>query len=156
MSAPPNAAELLQPTLTATAPAVPLLSPRATFFASFFGGPVAALAMGTVNLVRLRRARRDAWLVLAAAALALAGLAFAFARAAHPDLVADLPRALVRRVDNLLGLAAWGLFALRLRTELRAVELTGAFGTPWRVAIPAVVGALLLDFAAAVAGAAVR
>jgi hypothetical protein len=81
---------------------------------------------------------------------------------ARPDLAADwIPAGLrtgtaVRRLNNLLGLAAWAPFYLRLRPELRAAEVAGAFASPWKVAIPAIVGAAALHFAVGLTAALFR
>jgi hypothetical protein len=151
--APPARAALLEPTLATSAQSAPLLSPRATFMTSFFGGPCAALVVGTINLVRLRRARRDAWLIAAAALFALVALALTAAGAGWPELLDSvLPKVVGRRLNNLLGVAAWGISYLRLRPEYRAVELTGDFAKPWVACLAALAGALLLHLAAGFAG----
>jgi hypothetical protein len=66
--------DLLQPTLTGTAPAAAPYSVQTTFLTGFFGGPFAALAILAMNSFRLRRVSRDAlvWGALLAA-LAIGG-----------------------------------------------------------------------------------
>ena len=152
MNGPSPASSLLTPSLAGAPAHQLLLSPRATFFTSFFGGPIAALILMGINLQRLGRLRREVGTLVVGAFLALGALAFGWVVLAQPELLGsfapeDARRAgsVGRRLNNLLGLMTWGLFYLRMRVDLRAAELSrGEFENPWKLAGLAVVCSVVL------------
>lgn len=127
---PPHLSELLRPSLSPTAaPPRSPYSQQTAFLASFFGGPLAAMAMNVINSWRLGRLPRDAaWL--------LAGIAAALGLEAWLIVSAD-GQALLRQADALvgrnslalasraLGLLLFVLGIVMHRREHQAVELMG-------------------------------
>ena len=125
-------AELLQPSLGGHSPPRGLLSHRAAFWVSFFGGPMGALLAAGFNVHALRRLRADAWLLALMAAWSIAVIGVT----AHATFVAkesgaeevlllgfELHRSLVRRVVQAAGLVVFGAFFFRHRSFQRAAEL---------------------------------
>ncbi len=126
---PTDRSALLRPSLTRDAPAQAPFSPQAHFLSSFFGGPLAALAMAGLNAARLGRTRVDApWLALGL--LGYLGLEAGLA-------LTGSGQALVQQLESWMGQGAHGLlvrvFALgcfvvfmrRHRREQAACDLMG-------------------------------
>lgn len=145
---------LLQPTLAPSTARKRPLSPNACFWSAFLGGPVAALATGAVNSARLGRGRRD--LLVAGVAVLLSALALALPslHLVHPEWFPawlTVRGRLSRHLPKVLGLMVWGLYHLRHRRAHAATQYAGAFAPPWSIAVPAVIGAMLLQLGASLA-----
>jgi hypothetical protein len=133
--------DLLQPSLAAgSAAARPPYSDTASFVASFFGGPIAALGMFTMSSWRLDRLRRDAPLVLAG--LIVYALWFVLWHGqgeASEMLAASLAMLGSNGPALALRLIGLGLFAAGAalhRRERRSAELFGlARPKPWLVVV---------------------
>lgn len=126
---PPHLSELLQPSLSRTAPRRAPYAQQVHFLTAFFGGPLAAMAFNLLNSHRLERLRRDAPWLVAGLALALGLDAFLLLTEPGRAFVAAAEAVLGR---NVLGLAvrvlALGLFVLGLvmhRREHQAADLMG-------------------------------
>src|SRR5690606_21066547 len=152
MNGPPPPASLLTPSLAGAPAHQLLLSPRATFLTSFFGGPIAALILMGINLQRLGRLKRETAALVVGGVLALGALVFGWVMLAQPELLGSLAPegarrggSWVRRLNNLLGVMTWGLLYLRMRVDLRAAELSrGEFEKPWKWAGIAVGASMVL------------
>jgi hypothetical protein len=121
--------DLLQPTLTGTAPAAAPYSVQTTFLTGFFGGPFAALAILALNSFRLRRVARDAlvWSALLAA-LGIGGWLL-FHSAAGADVRSWFADQFGRRAASFaghaLGLMIVGVGYLFHRREQVSADLMG-------------------------------
>ncbi|OJH39969.1 hypothetical protein BON30_12885 [Cystobacter ferrugineus] len=150
LSEPPVNA-LLQPTLTEASPPRALLSERATFFTSFFGGPWAALYVMAANFRRLGRLDRAMPALAVAALLGVVALMVSFVTIVRPELTAEwIPSdvrstVMVRRSNNLLGMLAWGVCYLPMRAHFRAADMSDlGYARPWGTVVPALLVAMLV------------
>ena len=122
-------ADLLRPSLGHAAPARVPFSNQAGFLVAFSGGAPAALAMGTINAVRMRRLPRDlAWLLPLLAAwlgieawLQATGAGRTFVHWLQAEAGRDAPNML----RHAMGLAVMGISSLMHRRERRAAQLMG-------------------------------
>jgi hypothetical protein len=145
--------ELLEPSL-ASGPAagISIYSARAALFISFFGGPIAALAIGGLNARLLQRLRQDAWVLVF-----LAGAFLAFVALVIWSLNSDgqlhwfgivLNQQDVRSLTKGVGLVFYALIYLRHRRFHRAMDLGGSKPRkPWVMAGVVIAGALALHAA---------
>jgi len=122
--------DLLQPSLVDTKPREAPYTLQTGFLASFFGGPLAALAMFGVNARRIGRLRSDAVWV---AALLVACIAFEAWRRLLPEgrafdawLVDEFGKSGGRYVERLSGLLIFAVAAAIHRREHKASDLMGA------------------------------
>ena len=121
--------DLLQPTLTGTAPAAAPYSVQTTFLTGFFGGPFAALGILAMNSFRLRRVSRDA-LIWSALLVAIAiGGWLLFHSAAGADVRSWFTDQFGHRAASFaghaLGLAIVGVGYLLHRREQVNTDLMG-------------------------------
>jgi len=127
-TSPPS--DLLQPSLVDAKPREAPYSAQTGFLASFFGGPLAALAMFGINSHRIGRLRSDAvWL----AAILVACVAFEVWWRLSPGgqvfdawLVAQFGKSGGRFVERLSGLLIFAIAAAIHRREHKASDLMGA------------------------------
>lgn len=121
--------DLLQPTLTGTAPAAAPYSVQTTFLTGFFGGPFAALAILAMNSFRLRRVARDALVWGALLVLLAIGGWLLFHSAAGADVRSwftdQLGIRAARFSGQALGLAIVGVGYLLHRAEQVNADLMG-------------------------------
>jgi hypothetical protein len=121
--------DLLQPTLTGTAPAAAPYSVQTTFLTGFFGGPFAALAILAINSFRLRRVSRDALVWSALLVLLAIGGWLLFHSAAGADVRSwftdQFGSRAARFSGQALGLAIVGVGYLLHRREQVNADLMG-------------------------------
>lgn len=115
---------LLQPSLK-DRPAVAGFSQQAAFFVGFFGGGIASLLFTACNLSLWRRWRKDLPLFAVAAVVVTAVVFFhVYTLVGMRQAGEAAPWWLTRGVPRALGIAAWGVFALRHRPMFAAQELS--------------------------------
>jgi hypothetical protein len=121
--------ELLRPSLADTTIAKAPYSVQTAFLASFFGGPLAAVAIIAINSVRLRRLLRDlaplaiAVMAYVAFMLALTGTEWGMAfRASLNGLIGERS---VSYLNRLVALVLFGLGYALHRKEQRSADLMG-------------------------------
>lgn len=121
--------DLLQPSLSGARPRLAPYSSQAGFLVSFFGGPLAACALGALNAQRIGQMPRDLpW--LAAVALLYVGLQWwvgqtALGQQALADLIGALGSGAESLANKFLGLLVFGLVSLLQRSEQKAATLMG-------------------------------
>lgn len=127
---PSPSSDLLQPSLVDTQPREAPYSLQTAFLTSFFGGPLAALAIFGVNARRIGRLRSDA---VGAAAVLVACVAFEWwwrrtsgGQAFDAWLIDQFGKSSGRYVERLSGLAVFALGAAIHRREHKASDLMGA------------------------------
>jgi hypothetical protein len=164
MGAEPLPGNLLEPTLNARPEPAALLSERASFVVSFFGGPIAALLAGAFNVRALKRVRTDAWLLVLAGVASVAVVLLAANATLEADARAleteragtaapaerrqagpvvlfghEVSRPLLRRIVQASGLLVFLGFFLRHRRFHRALALVDvAPARPWVVGLSCV------------------
>lgn len=115
---------LLQPSLR-DRPAVAGFSQQAAFFVGFFGGGIASLLFTAWNLSLWRRWRKDLPIFVVAAVVVTAVVFFhVYTLVGMRQAGEAAPWWLTRGVPRALGIAAWGVFALRHRAMFAAQELS--------------------------------
>lgn len=144
--------ELLRPSLGDTTIAKAPYSVQTAFLTSFFGGPLAAIAIVAINSVRLQRLLRDlAPLTIALTAysvfmLALAGTEWGMAfRATMKEFAGERAVSYLHRV---IALVLFGLGYVLHRKEQRSADLMG-LDRPngWIAGLACIVGSFVLLFA---------
>lgn len=137
---------LLQPSLK-DRPASLGFSQQAAFFVGFFGGGIASLLFTAWNVQLWRRWPKDAVVV------AVVGVAVVAAVFFHVHTLVEMrvageaaPWWLTRGVPRALGIATWGVFALRHRSLHKAQELSDLKPrSPWLPALACILVALGLS-----------
>jgi hypothetical protein len=120
--------DLLRPTLEGARPVPALYSSQAFFFASFFGGPVAAAAYGLVNSHRLGRLRQEvlAFVGIGVAALLLFyGLHVSGLLSWLSELMGGRQRRNYEIMMRAVALLAFGAAWLMHRRFYRAAAISG-------------------------------
>lgn len=117
--------ELLRPSLTAEHSSVSsIYSVRTGFLASFFGGPIGGAIVALLNARRLGRLKAD-WPVALLALSISAGLSWSLVAHKWQWLDASLGRGSGRYLQDLAGLAFYGVVYTLHRTYYRSMELLG-------------------------------
>jgi hypothetical protein len=124
LSAPED--DLLKPSLRKRPGNAPY-SLQTTFLTSFFGGPVAGVIVTGVNASRLRRPFGDApaLVVLALAVVAVEVMVFSHSAQIETWLKDILPSGSLRLVNQVLGIAVFGVGYRLHRNEHRSIDLQG-------------------------------
>jgi len=156
----PHLEDLLEPSLGAQTSVRSLYSARACFLIAYLGGPFAAVGMGFLNARRLGRVPRDLPLLALGALLAAAGIlaaTYVAAKAGTSSHAIGLgfERRDLRYGIRALALACFGLYYLRHRQFLRAMQMSGHRpASPWAVGIGVGIASMLLQAALIGAGVA--
>jgi hypothetical protein len=117
--------ELLRPSLTAEhSSASAIYSVRTGFLASFFGGPIGGAIVALLNAQRLRRLRLD-WPIAVLALSVSIGLSWSIAAHKWHWLDGSLGRGSGRYLEDLAGLAFYGLVYTLHRPYYRSMALLG-------------------------------
>lgn len=149
--------ELLRPTLSEPGRATGIYSAQATFFTAFFGGPVAAVLIASLNSRRLTRLEKDA-VFYAGGLLAFVGLTYVYfadpvlLQAAGLAAGAETDHRVFRYLARGLALLIWLGHYVMIRPEYNAMKLLGTEPpSPWAPALGAI--ALGIASSAALVGA---
>jgi hypothetical protein len=117
--------DLLQPSLTEDrVEATAIYSPTAGYVCSFFGGPIAAVAFASVNSRRLGRLPADLPWLIAALALFVIALWWAF-MGRYPDPLQPWIQENVEISVRVLGVVYFGAIYLLHRRHYRAMQMMG-------------------------------
>lgn len=129
------------------APVAAGFSQQASFFVAFFGGPLAAVIFNAWNARIWGRLGGDLPLVIATALVALgAAVAAAIYGPQLDGPESELPP--VRVLSRVLGLAIWGVFALRHRSMYRMQSISSLTArSPWVPGLACVGVSLVLALA---------
>jgi hypothetical protein len=144
--------ELLRPSLTDTTIAKAPYSVQTAFLTSFFGGPLAAIAIVAINSVRLQRLLRDlaplaiTLIAYLAFMLAVAGTEWGMAFRASMDRFAG--ERSISYLHRVIALVLFGLGYALHRREQRSADLMG-LDRPngWIAGLACIAGSFTLLFA---------
>ena len=144
--------DLLRPSIASEIVPLTPYSVTAMFFMGFLGGPLAVIALTTINSKRLQRWRRD---LLALSLTTIGFFAFLvalFSTQAGLDFrtfVDDLAGGGggLRIFIRILGLVFFGMSFLLHRKEQRTADLMGMKRpNPWLIGIACIIGAAVIQF----------
>lgn len=126
-------------------------SPRAALLTSFFGGPVAAVAIHGLNVRFLGRWDHERVVLACALLVAMGELAFLSTLHARPDIFTAIPEGVrqmqaVRWINSLTAIVIWGAFHVRMHEAYHASERAHPYRSAWRAGLGCVLFGVLVTF----------